>query len=191
MQAKRNMYVQLLDANGLYKRKAEGYDWVRIDKSTLGEISDSIQNETRSYIDSAADSIEITGHNITQPQEIILDTSNPMFQAIDTYYKHYYTGVDCVVAAAQCSPLYTKDGTIDKEKWIGQVWDEATVMVTSLNYKGGVYSMTINYNGDPKSGYIIKGEDGKFKFEENDEVLDILEPQPVSVLKTSKKIDTE
>lgn len=172
MQAKRNMYIQLLDANGLFKRKAEGYDWLRIDKSTLGEVSDSVQTENRDYIDSAAASTEVTGHQISQAQEIILDTTNPCFRAIDNFYRHYYTGVDCTVAAAQTYPLYTEDGTIDKEKWIAQVWDEAAVMVTSLAYKDGKYSMTINYNGDPKNGYITKGEDGKFKFEEDDTVLD-------------------
>lgn len=192
MQAKRNMYIQLLDANTLFKREAEGYDWIRIDKSTLGEVSDSVQTENRDYIDSAAASTEVTGHQLSQAQEIILDTNNPCFRAIDNFYRHYYTGVDCTVAAAQTYPLYTADGTINPEKWIAQIWDEATVMVTSLNYKEGKYSMTINYNGDPKNGYITKDESGKFAFEEDDTVLDeIVAPAEVQTFSTRAKKDDE
>lgn len=193
MQAKRNMYIQLLDANMLFKRGVEGYDWIRIDKSTLGEVSDSVQTENRDYIDSAAASTEVTGHQLSQSQEIILDTNNQCFRAIDNFYRHYYTGVDCTVPAAQTYPLYTSDGEINKEKWIAQIWDEATVMVTSLNYKEGKYSMTINYNGDPKNGYITKDESGAFQFEEDDSALDeIVAPVETQTFSTrSTKKDDE
>lgn len=193
MQARRNDYIQLLDANTLFKRQSETMDLIRIDKSTLGAVSDSVQTETRSYIDSANDSTEVTGHQLTQPQEIILDTNNPVFRAVDNYYRHYYTGTDCIITAVQCYPLYDNDGKISKEKWIAQVWVEATLMVTELGYKDGKYSMTINYNGDPKNGYISKDESGAFKFEEDDSVLDeIVAPVEAQTFSTrSTKKDDE
>lgn len=193
MQAKRNMYIQLLDANTMFKRSSESYDWLRIDKSTLGEISDSVQTENRDYIDSANASTEVTGHQITQPQEIILDTSNPMFQAVDNFYHHYYTGTDCIVRSAQARPVYDADGTIDKTKWAAQVWDESTLMVTALAFKDGKYSMTINYNGDPKNGYITKDDDGAYVFTDDDSALDFItatpEPQTFKATKSTKLSD--
>lgn len=193
MQATRDMYIQLLDANTMFKREAEGYDWIRIDKSTLGVITNSIQTENKDYIDAKNASTEITGNQVTQPQEIILNTSNPMFQAVDNFYHHYYTGADCIVKSAQARPVYTSDGTIDKTKWAAQVWDESTLMVTELDYKGGKYSMTINYNGDPKNGYITKDDDGAYVFTEDDSALDFInatpEPQTLKATKSTKLSD--
>lgn len=169
MALNRSMYPLLLDQNRMYKKEGEGYDWVRIDKSTLWELSSNPQTETYQYIDAAADTTSVTGFQLSMPQEILLDEDNKCFRAVDHYFQHFYTGNDAIVPAAIAFPFYSADGTLDKTKWIGLVWDEATLMIDSLNTVDKKYNMTINYNGDPKRGYITKGDDGKFKFEESEE----------------------
>lgn len=167
MALNRSMYPLLLDMNKMYKKSGEGYDWVRIDKSTQWELSSNPQTETYQYIDAAADTTSVTGFQLSMPQEILLDESNKCFRAVDSYFQHFYTGNDAIVPAAIAFPVYSEDGVLDKSKWIGLVWDEATLMIDSLNTVDKKYNMTINYNGDPKRGFITKGEDGNFKFEES------------------------
>lgn len=166
MTIKRNDFIPFLDSNALYQKEgATGYDWLRIDKSTVNTINYNPQTETQGFIDAESDSTLITGYQKSTEQEIRIDETNACYRAIDHYFHSNPTGSSAVIPFMYARPYFDEDGVIDKTKFRAEVYKEATVAPGTEDNKDGMKdTFTINMNGDPEIGTCTKASDGTWTF---------------------------
>lgn len=157
--ATRDMYQVFLDRNRLLGLDAEGYDWVRIRKSTQFELTWNPQSETKGYIDSPSDTTELTSYQVSMAQETVTN-GDEMYTALETYARRKPIGGDAVVPAMLVFP------DAEGKPTSAELYDEATVIPDTLNTVDGVITFTINFNGTEKQGTVAVGEDGKVVFTE-------------------------
>ena len=160
MKLTRNLFIPLLDRNKLTGSAVEGYDWTRIDKSTIFELSFNPQEETFGYIDSANDATEVTSYQPELPQEIILDSGNALYAAMFDFVMGMPLGSDAVVPCLLAMP-----DPADLSKIKGYLWDEALVSPQALNTVDGKLTFTIKLNGTKKNG-TVTAADGVYTFTE-------------------------
>lgn len=165
MKLTRDLFIPLLDRNKLTKSAVEGFDWVRVDKSTIFALGFNPQEETFGYIDSANDSTEVTSYQPELPQEIVLDSANPLFVAMFEFAMSMPLGssaeVPCLLAMPDpAAPSKTK----------GYLWEHAMVSVSELNSVDGKLTFSIKLNGAKANGEVkvaegvytfVKSEDGE------------------------------
>lgn len=156
----RDLYIPLIDRNKLTGASSEGYDWVRIDKSTIFELSFNPQEETYSYINSANDVTEITSYSPELPQEIVLDSENELYAAMFEFCMSMPVGADAVVPCLVVTPDEAGEAAR------GFLWAEATVSPQSLNSVDGKLSFTLKLNGTPVEG-AVTASGGDFTFTAN------------------------
>lgn len=138
--------------------------WVRIDKSTVYNLEFNPEEETYGYIDSANDTTEVTSYAPTMEQEIILDSSNAMYQFIEPLCMSLPTGSSAVVPC-----LLTEPDAAGGESYTGRVWYEATVTPGNLDTVEGKLVFTLNLNGSQTVGTATFAEDGTVTFTEDTE----------------------
>lgn len=160
MKLTRDLYIPLIDRNRLTGASSESHDWVRIDKSTIFELSFNPQEETYSYINSANDVTEITSYSPELPQEIVLDSDNELYAAMFEFCMSMPVGADAVVPCLVVTP----DATGKAAR--GFLWAETTVSPQSLNSVDGKLSFTLKLNGTPVEG-TVTASGGDFTFTAN------------------------
>ena len=160
MKLTRDLYVPLIDLNKLTGKGGEGYDWRRIDKSTIFDLAFNPQEETYGYIDSSNDATQVNSYQPELPQEIILDSSNAIYSAMFDFAMSMPLGSDAVVPVLLAMP----DETGKSAR--GFLWEEAIVSPQNLNTVDGILSFTLKLNGEMKQG-TVANEGGVFTFAAN------------------------
>lgn len=158
MKLTRNLFIPLLDRNALIKSDVEGYDWTRIDKSTVFELSFNPQEETFGYIDSANDATEVVSYQPELPQEITLDSSNALYQAMFDFCMSMPLGSDAVVPCLLAMP-----DPSDVAKVRGYLWEECIVSPQAINTVDGKLTFNLKLNGEKADG-TVTAEGGAYTF---------------------------
>lgn len=157
MKLTRDLFVPLIDLNKLQGSEESGYNWARIDKSTIFELSFNPQEETYSYIDSANDATQVNSYQPELPQEIVLDSSNPIYSAMFDFAMRMPLGSDAVVPCLLAMPDASGRSTR------GYMWPEAIVSPQTLNTVDGLLSFTLKLNGQKQEG-TVSNSGGEFTF---------------------------
>lgn len=190
----RNLFIPRVDANTIRKALGEtvaedaGFDWTRIDKSTIFDLAFNPQEETSGYIDEANDTTYVKSYQPELPQEIILDSSNPLFKLMFPFCMAMPTGGDAVVPVLLQVPNLDTAQPTD-----AYLWESALVSPTDLNTVDGKLSFSLKLNGDAKKGTVTIADDGTVTFVENTgadaQVLRFSEPASTS--KSSKNTSND
>lgn len=159
MNLTRNKFIPLVDAT--LGAEDGVYDWVRIDKSTVFELSFNPSEETSGYIDAANDSTYIKSYAPELPQEIVLDNENPLYQVMFPFCMSMPTGSSATVPCALVVPNMTTGEATD-----AYVWTEAVISPQTLNTVDGILSFSLKLNGDSQQGTMTIS-DGEFVFTPN------------------------
>lgn len=154
----RDLYIPLIDKNKLLGVTAEGYDWTRVDKSTIFAFAFNPQEETFGYIDAANDTTEVVSYQPELPQEIVLDNSNALYPAMHEFCMEMPLGSDAVVPCLLVMPDMTTG-----EPTKGYLWEEATISPQELNSVDGKLTFTMKLNGKKTNGTVAVN-DGAFEF---------------------------
>lgn len=152
----RNLYIPLIDSS--LGAKKGTYTWVRIDKSTIFELSFNPSEETVGYIDSPNDSTYIKSYAPELPQEITLDSDNPLFKVMQPFMLSMPTGSSGNVPVLLVYP----DATSGKATQ-GLVWEDAIISPTTINTIDGKLTFSLKLNGTPLSG-TVSSTGGTFTF---------------------------
>lgn len=159
----RDLYIPYLDANTIRKAVGQqevgsGYDWVRIDKSTIFDLAFNPQEETYGYIDTANDTTFVKNYQPELPEEIILDNENKLYKVMHDFVLAMPTGSNCEVPLL----LVTPDMETGKPT-VGRMWEKNIVSPGDLNTVDGVLSFSNKLNGDVSIG-TVSIEDGTVTF---------------------------
>ena len=152
----RNLWVPLIDST--LGAESGTYTWVRIDKSTIFELSFNPSEETVGYIDSANDSTYIKSYAPELPQEITLDNDNPLFKVMLPFMMGMPTGSSANVPVMLVYPNLETGKATD-----AMVWEEAIVSPQTINTVDGKLTFTLNLNGDATKG-TVSGPEGTWTF---------------------------
>lgn len=148
-QLTRNLFVPLIDTLKGASASEGTYKWVPIDLSTQFELSYNPNTESKSYICYKNDTNEVTGYAPELPQEIALESTNPLYKFMDEYLNSFPVG-----SAAKIPFLFVRPDTETGEATKALMWKEATVVGDTLNTVDGILSFTISLNGDPVAGTV-------------------------------------
>lgn len=157
----RDLYIPLIDKNKLTGAAAEGYDWTRVDKSTVFALAFNPQEETFGYINAPNDTTEVTSYQPELPQEIVLDNENPLYNAMFEFCMRMPIGSSAVVPCLLVMPD-TTTGAATK----GYLWEEAIISPQELNSVDGKLTFTMKLNGNKVDGTVAAAE-GVFTFTAN------------------------
>lgn len=152
MNLTRDLYAPFLDANTIRKAigkepEGEGYDWVRIDKSTIFALAFNPQEETSGYIDTANDTTYVKSYQPELPEEIILDNDNPLYALLHDFCLAMPTGSNAEVPLLLVMPdMATGKPTV------GRLWQHNIVSPGELNTVDGKLSFSNKMNGDVTVG---------------------------------------
>lgn len=149
MKLTRNLYVPLVDTLKGASASEGTYKWVPVDLSTQFELAYNPNTETKSYICYKNDTTELTGYAPELPQEIALESTNPLYKFMDEYLNSFPVGSD-----AQIPFLFVRPDLTTGAATVGLLWEQATVAGDTLNTVDGVLSFTISLNGDPVKGTV-------------------------------------
>lgn len=156
----RDLFIPLIDRNKLTGVTAEGFDWVRVDKSTIFALAFNPQEETFGYINAPNDTTEVTSYQPELPQEIVLDSSNPLYVAMHEFAMSMPVGSN---AEVPCLLVMPDASTGEPTK--GYLWEHATISMQELNSVDGKLTFTMKLNGVKKDG-TVTASDGTFVFAE-------------------------
>lgn len=148
-QLTRNLFVPLIDTLKGASAAEKTYKWVPIDLSTQFELAYNPNTETKSYICFKNDTSEVTGYAPELPQEIALESDNPLYKFMDEYLNSFPVG-----SAAQIPFLFVRPDVENPANNKALMWEKATVVGDTLNTVDGVLSFTISLNGDPVEGTV-------------------------------------
>lgn len=151
----RNLFVPYVDRRKITKATGTGYDWVRIDKSTIFDLAFNPQEETSGYIDMANDTTYVKSYQAELPQEIILDSENPLFKIMFPFCMDMPTGGDAEVPVLLRMPDVESGAST-----LGYLWEKAIVSPTDLNTVDGKLMFSLKLNGDAVKGTVTDGETG-------------------------------
>lgn len=192
MNLTRDKFIPYVNANALRKflgmdTVGEGYDWVRIDKSTIFELTFNAQEQTDGFIDSANDTSYTKSFQLTLPQEIILDSENPLFELMFPYAMHLPTGASAIVESLLAVPnLATGEPTN------AILWNENVISPSTLNTQDGKLTWDMKLNGTPSYGTVVMGTDYKPEFTSGDWSYDDgTKPEVTSYSAKSNKTNSE
>lgn len=156
----RDLFIPLIDRNKLTGKTAEGFDWVRVDKSTIFALAFNPQEETFGYINSPNDTTEVTSYQPELPQEIVLDSTNPLYVAMHDFAMKMPLG-----SAAEVPCLLVMPDASTGEPTKGYLWEHAIISLQELNSVDGKLTFTMKLNGNKKDG-TVTANDGTFVFAE-------------------------
>lgn len=156
----RDLFIPLIDRNKLTGNTAEGYDWVRVDKSTVFALAFNPQEETFGYINAPNDTTEVTSYQPELPQEIVLDNENPLYAAMHDFCMSMPIGSN---AEVPCLLVMPDNSTGEATK--GYLWEKASISPGELNSVDGKLTFTMKLNGQKKDG-TVTASDGTFVFAE-------------------------
>ena len=143
----RNLWIPLIDST--LGEEPGTYTWVRIDKSTIFELSFNPTENTVGYISSANDSTEIASYAPELPQEITLDNDNPLFKVMLPFMLSMPTGSSANVPVMLVYPNLETGKATD-----AMVWEDAIVSPQTINTIDGKLTFTLKLNGDAIKGTV-------------------------------------
>lgn len=158
-QLTRNLFVPLIDTLKGASAGEGTFKWVPVDLSTQFELAYNPNTETKSYICFKNDTNEVTGYAPELPQEIALESDNPLYKFMDEYLNSFPVG-----SSAKVPFLFVRPDVETGEATKALMWQEATVVGDTLNTVDGILTFTISLNGDPVEGSVtgLGTEDVKF-----------------------------
>lgn len=142
----RDLFVPLIDKN-----LGAGPDkiWVPIDLSTVFDLAFNAETETYGYIAYPSDSTEIKSYAPSMAQEIVLDSSNPLYKVMRPFCMSLPKGGDARVPVLIAMPDLETDNPTD-----GYLWEQATITPGNLNTIDGKLAFTLNLNGAVQTGTV-------------------------------------
>lgn len=149
-QLTRNLFVPLIDTLKGASAGEGTFKWVPIDLSTQFELAYNPNTETKSYICFKNDTNEVTGYAPELPQEIALESDNPLYKFMDEYLNSFPVGSSC----GRCRSCSCRPDVETGEATKALMWQEATVVGDTLNTVDGILTFTISLNGDPVEGTV-------------------------------------
>lgn len=141
----RDLWIPFIDTT--FGAEKGVYEWTRIDKSTIFELSFNPSEETVGYINSKNDSTYIKSYAPELPQEIVLDNDNECFKKMLPFCLSMPTGSSAVVPFMLVHPDVETGKATD-----AMVWDEAICSPQTINTVDGKLSFTPKLNGAYTSG---------------------------------------
>lgn len=133
------------------------YQWERVRKSTIFELSANAQEDTYGYIDTQNDTTEVTSYQPQLPLETITESTDKVFAFMQKYLFDFPMGSDTIVPFMLVYPIIKEDGSIDDKYENAIVFDEAVVSNLALNTVDQQATWTEMLNGTPKHGYVAIG----------------------------------
>lgn len=149
MKHTRNLYVPCLDVNALAGTESTTPLWKPIDLSTVFELAMNPNEETYAYIKDANDYSEITGYAMNMSQEIVMESTNPIYAAMRPFMMSMPTG-----SAAKVPVLIVMPDMTTNEATVGYMWADATVSPQAINSVDGKLTFNLNLNGTPQQGTV-------------------------------------
>lgn len=149
MKHTRNLYVPCLDVNALTGTSSQTPLWKPIDLSTVFELAMNPNEETYAYIKDANDYSEITGYAMNMSQEIVMESTNPIYAAMRPFMMSMPTG-----SAAKVPVLIVMPDMSTGEATVGYMWADATVSPQAINSVDGKLTFDLNLNGTPVEGTV-------------------------------------
>ena len=149
MKHTRNLYVPCLDVNALTGTESTTPLWKPIDLSTVFELAMNPNEETYAYIKDANDYSEITGYAMNMSQEIVMESTNPIYAAMRPFMMSMPTG-----SAAKVPVLIVMPDMTTGEATEGYMWADATVSPQAINSVDGKLTFNLNLNGTPVEGTV-------------------------------------
>jgi hypothetical protein len=149
MKHTRNLYVPCLDVNALAGTESTTPLWKPIDLSTVFELAMNPNEETYAYIKDANDYSEITGYAMNMSQEIVMESTNPIYAAMRPFMMSMPTGSAAKVPVLIVMPDMTTGAATE-----GYMWADATVSPQAINSVDGKLTFNLNLNGTPVEGTV-------------------------------------
>lgn len=149
MKHTRNLYVPCLDVNALTGTESTTPLWKPIDLSTVFELAMNPNEETYAYIKDANDYSEITGYAMNMSQEIVMESTNPIYAAMRPFFMGMPTG-----SAAKVPVLIVMPDMSTNEATVGYMWADATISPQAINSVDGKLTFNLNLNGTPQQGTV-------------------------------------
>ena len=149
MKHTRNLYVPCLDIDVLSGANTGTPNWKPIDLSTVFELSLNPNEETYAYIKDANDYSEITGYAMNMSQEIVMESTNPIYANMRPFMMGMPTG-----SAAKVPVLIVMPDMTTGEATEGYMWADATVSPQAINSVDGKLTFNLNLNGTPVEGTV-------------------------------------
>lgn len=149
MKHTRNLYVPCLDIDVLSGANTGTANWQPIDLSTVFELSLNPKEENYAYIKDANDYSEITGYAMNMSQEIVMESTNPIYTNMRPFFMSMPTG-----SAAKVPVLVVMPDMSTNEATVGYLWSEATVSPQAINSVDGKLTFNLNLNGTPVEGTV-------------------------------------
>lgn len=143
----RNLYVPMLDLQ--FGQGTGTQTFTPIDLSTIFSLAFNPQEETYGYIKDANDTTAIESYAPSLPQEIALDDTNPIYEAMFDFCMGMPTG-----SSAKCPVLIAYAETVAGGVTKGYLWEDATISPNELNTVDGKLTFTLQLNGDAKTGTV-------------------------------------
>lgn len=181
-------YIDLMKGKGAAEGK---YQWERVRKSTIFELSANAQEETYGYIDTQNDTTEVSSYQPQLPLESVPESTDKVYAFMQKYLFDFPLGSDTQVPFLLKYPIITEDGSVDDTKRAAIIFDEAVVSNLTLNTVDQLATWTEMLNGTPKRGTmpLTTGSDSDFTFTADGE--NPSEPEAQTFASRSKKTDTE
>lgn len=166
MKLTRDMFEPYIDLDKGKNADKGQYNWARVRKSTIFELSSNAQEETFGYIDTQNDTTEVTSYQPQLPLESVPESTDVVYAFMQTYLFDFPMGSDTQVPFLLKYPIINEDGTIDDTKRNAIIFDEAVVSNLALNTVDQKATWTEMLNGTPKRGTmpLTTGGDDDFTF---------------------------
>lgn len=152
----RDLFIPFVDTT--FGAEPGTYEWTRVDKSTIFELSYNPQEETYGYIDSANDTTYTKSYAPELPQEIVLDKDNQLYKKLFPWARKLPIGSSAVVPVMVVYPDVETGKATEAD-----VWKEASISLGSLNTVDGKLSFTLKLNGEVTPGTVTES-DGTWTF---------------------------
>lgn len=162
----RDMFEPYIDLDK-GKNSAEGkYNWARVRKSRIFELSANAQEETYGYIDTQNDTTEVSSYQPQLPLESVPESTDPVYAFMQKYLFDFPLGSDTQVPFLLKYPIISNTGEIDPDVRNAIIFDEAVVSNLTLNTVDQKATWTEMLNGTPKRGKMpaTTGADNDFEF---------------------------
>lgn len=148
----RDLFIPFVDTT--FGATPDTYEWTRVDKSKIFELSYNPQEETMGFIDSPNDTTYIKSYAPELPQEIILDKDNPLYAKLFPWVREMPTGSSAKVPVMVVYPDMSTGEATDAD-----VWKDATISPQALNTVDGILTFNLKLNGTPTPGTVEKSGD--------------------------------
>lgn len=140
----RKYHVALLVNSGTSDKP----EWIQIEKSTDNTITMNAETEDRDFIVDTSATTVLQRYKPSLSEPITLFKGNPDYKF---FWKDFYNQAVGSSAVHELLVVFMNEASGEKYKaWL----TEATFVVDNLNPVDGILTVTINFNGTTKKGYV-------------------------------------